>query len=89
MEDNDGRTRAVTDEVVAMWSENWAAVMLNLRNFFRAMMILEYSLIKYSWYGTRITGCKPGYPLLMMITARTNLGISQWKVLSWWQLCTM
>jgi hypothetical protein len=26
MEDNDGRTRAVTDEVVAMWSENWATV---------------------------------------------------------------
>jgi hypothetical protein len=26
MEDNDGRNRAVTDEVVAMWSENWAAV---------------------------------------------------------------
>jgi hypothetical protein len=26
MEDNDGRTRAVTDEVVATWSENWIAV---------------------------------------------------------------
>jgi hypothetical protein len=26
MEDYDGRTRAVTDEVVATWSENWVAV---------------------------------------------------------------
>jgi hypothetical protein len=26
MEDNDGRTRVVTDEVVATWSENWVAV---------------------------------------------------------------
>jgi hypothetical protein len=26
LEDNEGRTKAVTNEIVAMWSENWISV---------------------------------------------------------------
>jgi hypothetical protein len=57
--------------------------------YFRVMMIFECFLVRCSWSRMETTGCKPGYPSLMMIMAKTNPGTSLRKALSWWSMAML
>jgi hypothetical protein len=84
LEDNKGRTKAVTNEIIATWSENWIFVNAEFEQFLQSDADLRVFLgKKCSWSGMGITGCKLGYPLSMKIMASTDPGIFQWRALSW------
>jgi hypothetical protein len=53
--------------------------MPNLSSYFKMTLIFDSSLVKCSWSGMGIIGCKPGYPSSIKITARTIPGISPWR----------